>query len=298
MPDAFSPGDSNNNGTCGEMPPLAPMAMVDPAFASDYQVYVLGPVPGGLPPLGGSVISSNDPNTLLIAGGSETASGGIYAIKVRRNSCGHIVGFDGTASLVATTPWVDASLLYAPNQTLLYTQWPGKFLFSELSPGSTTPDLSINLQTLGMMGGGLGSMGFVPSGLTGAHGLRAATQPEGYWYHLDLTANGNLYSLSLGPTTATLPHWPGGFAYVPAGSPGFTNQSLIIAEWDNNTVATYQVDDQGDPVLSTRQPFINNLYRPWGAYFEPTTGDYLFLSWGAPPDQVYIVEGFVPPVLE
>jgi len=30
-------------------------------------------------------------------------------------------------------------------------------------------------------------------------------------------------------------------------------------------------------------------------HFEPLTGDYLFLTWGAAMDRVYIVQGFMPP---
>ena len=97
--------------------------------------------------------------------------------------------------------------------------------------------------------------------------------------------------------TTTLPNWPGGFAYVPVGSQGFPRPSMIVAEWNNLTVAAYEVDSQGDPMVSTRRPFIDNFDRPWGAYFEPMTGDYLFLSWGASQDQVFIVQGFVPPIL-
>ena len=47
--------------------------------------------------------------------------------------------------------------------------------------------------------------------------------------------------------TATLPNGPGGFAYVPAGSPGFAAQSIIVAEWRqsgqvDDRVAVYEAD--------------------------------------------------------
>lgn len=72
---------------------------------------------------------------------------------------------------------------------------------------------------------------------------------------------------------------------VPAGSPGFANQSLIVAEWRAadptlDRVAVYDVDPMGDPMVATRREFFHKFLRPWGAYFEPITGDYLFLSWG------------------
>jgi len=47
--------------------------------------------------------------------------------------------------------------------------------------------------------------------------------------------------------------------------------------------------------VSTRREFMSSFPRPWGAYFEPVTGDYLFLSWGLGTDRVYVVQGFVPP---
>jgi hypothetical protein len=281
-----------------QMPALATGASIDPAYAQHYTLFTLGPAPGVPGPLGGSVISSSDPNTLLIAGKSEGAGGAIYAIKVKRNVCGHIYAFDGSASLQATTPYVDASLVYTANDTLLYTEWPNRYNLSELPPSATTAARSIDLQAHGMMGGGLGSLGYVPPGFGGAGGLRGATQPEGYWYHIDLASDGSLYSVTGSTMTVTLPHWPGGFAYVPTGSPSFTNPGLVVAEWNNQTVAAYDVDAQGDPIVSTRRPFIDNFDQPWGAYFEPTTGDYLFLSWGAGQNEVFIVQGFSPPVLQ
>jgi hypothetical protein len=282
---------------CLPMPPPATGATVNAAFASHYAIYNLGPVPGVPAPLGGSVISLADPDTLLIAGASERAEGAIYSIKVKRNPCGNIYGFEGTAQLAATTPYVDASLVYTPNDVLLFTEWPGRYMFSQLLPGSTTPDRSIDVRNHGMMGGGLGSIGFIPPGFAAAGELRGASQPEGYWYHVDLAADGQLFDISGSTMTTTVPNWPGGFAYVPIGSADFPNPSLVVAEWNNMTVAAYEVDQQGDPIVSTRRPFIDNFDRPWGAYFEPTTGDYLFLSWGAGQDQVFIVQGFVPPIL-
>src|SRR5262249_20208798 len=162
----------------------------------------LGPAPGVPAPLGGSVISSSDPNTLLIAGASERADGAIYAIKVKRNPCGHIYAFDGTAQLKATTPYVDASLVYTPNDELLVIA---------LLTSSTAPYRSIDIPTHGMVRGGLGSIGYIPPGFGGAGGLRGASQPEGYWYHINLAADGSLFSITGSLMATTVPHWPGGF---------------------------------------------------------------------------------------
>ena len=65
-------------------------------------------------------------------------------------------------------------------------------------------------------------------------------------------------------------------------------------------VAVYEVDEQGDPKPATRRPFFSKFPRPWGAFFEPLTGDFLFATWrgtqGALPDRIVQVRGFsVPP---
>jgi hypothetical protein len=70
------------------------------------------------------VLAYDDPNTLYVATSSESSSGAIYAVPLNRDSCGHIVGFAGNATLVANTPYVDANLLYGPNNVLFYSMWP------------------------------------------------------------------------------------------------------------------------------------------------------------------------------
>ncbi len=270
-------------------------AVLAPAFMGAYSVIDLGPVPG-MPPghLGGTVIAYDDPDTLLIAGDSEAPSGVIYKIKVQRSPCGHIAGFVGSATPVATTPYVDANLVYGTSNVLLYTQWPVNQI-SQLLPGASTPATTKDMTSVGIQGGSVSGLGFVPPNLQAAFELRTVTWSAGYWYHVGLTWDGQLYDFSSPVQTATLPGGPGGFAYVPAGSPGFAKQSLIVAEWSVDTVGVYEVDEQGDPVVGTRQDFFTTFPKPWGAYFEPQTGDFLFLTWGTLPDRVFVVTGFAPP---
>ena len=47
-----------------------------------------------------------------------------------------------------------------------------------------------------------------------------------------------------------------------------------------DAVAVYEVDAMGDPIVRTRKPFFTTFPNPWGAYFEPNTGDFIFLTWG------------------
>ena len=299
--------DSSTTGSdANQCPPppnaAGPDVQLAPPFNTLYTVYDLGQVPGVPNPLGGTVISATNPNVLLVAGASERPEGAIYAINLQRDACNHIIGFSGTATQVASAPYVDANLVYTSASLLVYTEWP-QYNVTQLRAGSTAPDRSTNFGTIGMdtVGDqGPGGLGLVPPNLAAANEMRVVTWPAGRWFHVASAPDGNLLSITATTQTVTLPNEPGGFAYVPAGSPGFTNQSLIVAEWragnpDADRVAVYEVDAQGDPVVTTRREFMSKFPRPWGAYFEPLTGDYLFLSWGTNADRVYIVQGFVPP---
>jgi hypothetical protein len=276
---------------------------VGPDFINNYTAYALGQVPGVPSPLGGVLLKHDDPNTLLVAGGSEEPTGAIYAIQVRRDSCNHIVEFVGTATKYADAPNVDANLVYGPQNLIVYTEWP-QYTLSQLLPNATSPSSRTDLRPLGIPttnDQGPGGIGFVPPGNPAAGQMRIVTWPAGHWFHVGVTLEpSGLYQIDSLTEFTQLTRNPGGFAYVPAGSPGFTNQSLIVAEWSQadpslDRVAVYEVDNSGDPVPSTRREFLSKFPRPWGAYFEPLTGDYLFLTWGAGDDRVYIVQGFVPP---
>jgi hypothetical protein len=185
---------------------------------------------------------------------------------------------------------------------LLYTEWP-QHMLSQLAPAATVADRRTDLTTIGFPAtdSGPGGLGRVPPSLAAAGELRIVTWPGGRWAHVTSAPDGALLSITAAEEKLALPNEPGGFAYVPAGSPGFDVQSVIVAEWRFDStldrVAVYDVDDQGDPVVTTRREFFVKFPRPWGAYFEPVTGDYLFLSWGTGEDRVYAVRGFVPPPL-
>lgn len=298
-PDSGPGPDVNTVDPCA-LPDATGVELAVP-YNGFYKVHDLGTVPGVPNPLGGTVISAADQNTLLVAGGSENSTGAIYSIGVTRDPCGHISGFSGTATQIAATPYVDANLTYE-GDTLLYTEWP-QHAISQLLPGATAPDRRTDLTTIGFPAtdSGPGGLGRVPPPLAAAGQLRIVTWPGGRWAHVTSAPDGALLSITAAEEKLALPNEPGGFAYVPAGSPGFTAQSVIVAEWrfdqTEDRVAVYEVDDQGDPIVTTRKEFFVKFPRPWGAYFEPVTGDYLFLSWGTGQDRVYAVRGFVPPPL-
>ena len=298
--DTGTTGESSSTGMmveCSDKPgvPAGGEVVIAPEFAALYTTYELGPVPG-IPAdarLGGGVIRFDDPNTLLIAGYSEAAIGRIYSIGVERGNCDHIVAFNGIAAIVANTPYIDANLIYVKSGLLFYSEWPVNNL-SQLLPGTDAPARTTALDPLGVANS-IGGIGFVPPSFVDAGEMRLLSWPGGEWNHLDRQPDGDLFTVSNPQKTATLPNGPGGFAYVPKGSPGFAVDHIIVSEWSTDTVGVYQANAKGDPEPATRKDFFTAFPRPWGAYFEPLTGDFMFLTWGAGIDRVYIVQGFKAP---
>ncbi len=296
--------DGITDTDCGEVceeptVPAGAEAVMTQAFSSFYSTYRLGPVPGVTTDLlGGMVTSSWDDNVLLVAVDSERTSGKIYEVGIRRGPCGHILELLDATPL-ADTPYVDANLVYGPSDLLLYTEWPVKKV-GQLLPGGTAPAREEDVSALasGCNDQGPGGMGFVPPNLPAGGELRFVTWSGGCWYHMDWQRDGQLLSLSnpVQIQASQIPGGPGGFAYVPAGSPGFPNQSIIFSLWSTNKVVVYEVDTQGDPDTSTQREFFSSFPRPWGAYFDRVSGDFLFLTWGGQyAGQIYLVQGFAPP---
>ena len=296
-------GTADAGLTCPPLPqPDGGTALMDPTFAANYTFAELGPVPGVPPPLGGCVILQNDRNHLLIAGASERPEGALYRIALRRNACGHIIGWSGTATKIADTPYIDANLLEMPGGSLLYTGW-NVSQFSQLKLDAGTPMWTVDLRSRGQMGSSAGGLGRVPPWLAAAGEYRIVGWPDGKWHRLELSVDAGVYGVNgVVDTGVTLTGGPGGFAYVPIGSAQFARPSIILAEWSINQVSVVEVDQAGNPLPSTRRLMFTTFPRPWGAYFEPETGDFLFLTWrgGGQSDSVFIVQGFEkpPPLIE
>ena len=113
------------------------------------------------------------------------------------------------------------------------------------------------------------------------------------FYDVTLTPDGNgTYNLSNPVLTASgVGTGPEGFAYVPAGSPNFTAPSMVVAEYGAGTVSAFEVDNQGNPIVSTRRVMITGLGGAEGAFIDPGTGDFIFATYGG-ANQVVVVRGF------
>lgn len=296
---------SDTGGLCFDVlpNPAGPEAVLAPEYVGTYFPYDLGPVPkqggGYLPRLGGLVISPFEPNLLYVVGPSEVPDAQLHQIFVERGPCGHIVGWAGQATPVLTAPYLDL-MANGPKGVVFISQYPTKQL-SQYLPGAAMLASTIDLTPLGP-NQSPGGINFVPPGFADAGMLRVMGFPidhvdPGSWSRATITYNGDHYDVGALVKTVDIAYGPGGFSYIPAGSPLFPEQRIMVTEWlsDPRSVSSYAVDTEGDPIPDTRKLFFESFIKPWGSYFEPETGDYMFLQWEAQPDHVYIVQGFVPP---
>lgn len=261
---------------------------IAPAFASDYTFTSLG-TPDGVPgPLGG--ITFLDADTLLIGGAANGASGVIRSIDVVRDASNHITGFSGSSAPYATAPNIDGGLSFGPGGVLFYTGYSNNIL-GQIKPGSTTPDKVIDLTPLGVASS-VGTLTFVPAGFAGAGQMKMASYSGGQWYEITLTPDGTGTFDVTGVTLRAIPgRGPEGIVYVQDGNPDFLSDSLLISEYSTGTVSAYEIDVNGDPIVSSRRDFITGLSGAEGGLFDPISGDFLFSTFGG-GDQVIVVRGF------
>lgn len=270
-------------------------------FSADYTATSLGSVPG-LPPLYGG-LTFLDSDTLLIGGNANTAAGLFYTIDVTRGSGGHITGFSSTATAFGSVgEYNDGGIAFGPGGVLFTSQWPVNRL-GQTKPGSTDEDKIIDLAPLGVADSH-SALNFIPAGFGGAGELRLVSYRGGQWYEADLTPDGlGTYNLSsvtqidLDPTapgTQNVPGGPEGFVYIASGNAGFSVNSMLIAEYAANRVGAYELDSNGNPLVSTRRDFLTGLTGAEGAVIDPVTNDFLFSTFGG-GNQIVRVQGFLAP---
>lgn len=272
-------------------PNLFAGATIAPFYSGSYTLIDLGPA-GNIPnAYGGLNIVAGDNNTLLLGGNANAAGGLFYALPVTRGVGGHITGFGSPSVFGTAGSYNDGGLSYGPGGVLFYTQYPVNQV-SEIKPGSTSDDKTVNLAPLGIAAS-TGALAFVPAGFGGAGHLKISSWPNGQWYDVTYSADGSgTYNLNSATFVNTFPGGPEGFIYVPHGSPLFPGDNLLMAEFTAGTVGAYQVDSNGDPILGSRMDFILGLTGAEGAFIDPTTGDFLFSTFGTGQDRIIEVQGF------
>jgi hypothetical protein len=260
-------------------------------YDTDYTAVSLGSVPGVPTSYGGLTFKAGDPHTILIGGAANQAAGALYEIGVARDGENHITGFVGTAERYADAPYNDGGVTYGPGGVLFLARWPVNEL-GQLEPGSTTTDKVISLTPF-EVSSSLSALAFVPAGYPGAGSLKMVTYSGGNWYDARVVSDGSgTWDLDDVAFQVQIPGGPEGFVYLPPGSPQFDDFStILVAEYGAGTIAAYEIDDEGDPIVSTRQPFVTGLSGAEGAVVDPLTGDFLFSTFGG-QNQVVAVRGF------
>jgi hypothetical protein len=269
--------------------------VVAPPFDQAYSVHNLGAPPGVPTQFGGLTLKAGTTDRLLIGGAANAAAGALYEIGVVRDGAGHITGFDGTATRYADAAYNDGGITYGPNGVLFLARWPSNQL-GQTKPGSTTTDRVIEMSAFNVASS-LAALQFVPAGQPGAGSLKLSSYGGGQWYDAAVVPDGNGTFDITGVTpiaASTLPGGPEGFVYVAPGSPQFSGPSLLVSEYGADFVAAYDVDLNGDPIVSSRRVFLSQIVNPEGAFLDPVTGDYLFSTFGG-SNQVVVVRGFAQP---
>jgi hypothetical protein len=277
-------------------------------FAGGYSVSDLGSVPG-LPSNYGGLAFLNS-GTLLIGGAANTAAGSLYTVQVVRDMNNRIIGFSGMAERFGGPQaligdYNDGGVSIGPDGVVFTSRWPVNGL-GQTKPGSLDEDKIIDLAQLGVAQSHA-AHGIVPAGFAGAGTIKLVSYSGGQWYSGVLSPDGmgtfditSLVQVDLDPEALGIQNVPGGpegFVYVSGENAGFMADSVLISEYAANLVGAYEIDANGDPIVSTRRTFLSGLTGAEGAVFDPLTGDFLFSTFGG-GSRVVLVTGFIAPVPE
>ena len=226
------------------------------------------------------VFKQGNPNKLLIVGDTGAPSGTIYEIELTRDAAGFESGYAGTAAVLATAPSADGGLGYGPGGVLMYTTWPSNTL-CQILPGSGAANRVIDLTVLGV-GASTGGLAVTPNVFAGASKLRLTSYDQSEWYSADLVPDGmgtfdvaNLALRSAVTNGQGGPAWPESILYVAANQPGFLTDSVLVCNWNWDSVGAYGIDAAGDLDPSLRRDFLLS-YQCAGSAVDPLTGAFLF----------------------
>jgi hypothetical protein len=267
---------------------------IQPPYNGVYTLTDLGTVSGLPTPYGGLDFLPGNPNVIIIGGSANNSSGQLFSVGVVRNAQNQITGFSGAATLFSDGQYNDGGVVFGPGGVLFYTRYPTNEV-GEVKPGSTMTDKIVDLTALGVASS-VGALNFVPAGFPGAGQLKIVSYNSADWYTATYAPDGSgTYNINSVVLNTTIQGGPEGFIYVPAGSPVFPANSMIVSEYSADVVTTYQFDANANPMPGTRAVFISGLTGAEGAVIDPITGDFLFSTFGA-VNHVIVVRGFaIPP---
>ncbi|MEM9218707.1 MAG: PPC domain-containing protein [Cyanobacteria bacterium P01_F01_bin.150] len=279
-------------------------------FEASYSTLSLGQVPldtGDFVPGGYGGIAFLDDDTLLVTGNAYSSEAAIYEVDVTRDAeTGSITGYAGPATFVANAPGInitnpnvdtdpdievgglDGGLIVAPNGTLLYTTYFDNSI-GQILPGNTDPELDafIDLTALGIDPPSTGALTIVPEGFPGEGRLKITSYDNGNFYDALLVENADgTYDVTLEGSVDLIPDEDGdsrgleGPVYVDESYSNFTTDSVLISQFDTNTINAFEVDELGNPILETERVFLDGLTGSGASFLfgfiaDPVTGDFV-----------------------
>ncbi len=300
-----STGGSSGTGTTGGVVctpgvPLMPAQdcaalglTLSAPYDQGYTCSDLGAIPGVPLEYGGLFVDPSDPNRLIVGGNANEASGKLYSVGIARDADCTILGFDGSPTTVwGPAEFNDGGMTFGPGDVLFLARYPSNEI-GQLEPGSMVTDKIVDLAPLGVTASP-GGLTFVPPGFPSAGALKLASWPSGDWYTLTLAPdNGGTYDVTAAQFETTIPGGPEGFVYIAAGNPQFPTDSILVSEWSDDKLATYEIDGNGDPVVATRKDFMTGLTGAEGAWIDGPSGSFLFSTWDG-INRLILVHGFLP----
>ncbi len=258
-----------------------------PDFAGEYNVRDLGEADDVPPAYSSMVFKAGDSDTLLIGGNAGYPEAKIYEIKVARDAQHHITGFAGAGIYLADAPGmppeqpldvqggIDGGLAYGPNGVLFYISGSDGGL-SQIQPGATGPSKQIRLRDLGIEDGRAG-LTFVPAGFAGAGRLKIAGWS--YWCDTTVTPDGTgTFTIQAPTKSLDVVYYAGSPVFVKADGAGFAKDSVLLTSQLDDRAVVYEIDSNGDPVVSTLREFISDVWQIRGATQDPLTGDILLTT--------------------
>ncbi|MDX2147637.1 MAG: hypothetical protein SFZ23_08960 [Planctomycetota bacterium] len=270
---------------------LASSQTIAPEFAGCYSFVNLG-TPLGVPAnLGGICFDPSDTNAILIGGAANGGAGAVYRVPVTRNASGNIVAFAGPGVNAFSTPNIDGGLTFGPGGVLFFSQYSQNDV-GQIKPGSTGPDRIVDLDALGFTSS-VGAFAFVPEGFPGEGRFKVAPYNSGIWHDATVTPDGaGTFDIVRNPAVAiSIGGGPEGIVFVGAGNPNFSVPSALVSEYSGGRVVAYELNANGDPIVSTRRVLMTGLSGAEGGARDPVTGDFLFSTFGG-GNRVIVVNGF------
>ncbi len=263
-----------------------------PAFTGLYTITDLGSIEAVPANYGGMTFLRGDTDTLLIGGAANGGGGRIYQVPLVRDPDGHITSF-GVATDYCAGANIDGGLDYAPNGTLFVSQYPQGDI-GQVLPGQTVFAANSDINLLGVSGS-IGGLFWVPERQPGEGRFKVASYNSNIWYDLAFTENKDgAFTFTSINSQVTIQGGCEGFVYIPTCARGFGDPAILLCEYGAGSVTTYTINDNGDPIPSSRRVFISGLTGAEGALIDPITGDFLFGTYGG-GNRIIRVIGFPPP---